>query len=164
MQKKYFIFVFLIVVVIIGVIFIFNKPALEPATVSTTVIPTGSSQDEVPTSTMPTLEENETPEMLVGEVKEFTMTSYYSPETKRPYFSLNEMVVNQGDTVRIRVTNTFGNHDIKIDEYNVFAETPLNQEVVVEFVADKVGDFVYYCSKPGHRAAGQWGTLRVLKQ
>lgn len=152
MQSKYIAIIAVVVIVVVGGIFLLNKPSSQPMP---------SSQTET-TSTMPTLEENDTPEMLAGEVKEFTMTSYYSPEAKRPYFSLEEMVVNQGDTVRIKVTNTMGMHDIKIDEYNVFAETPLNEEVVVEFVADKVGDFVYYCSKPGHRAAGQWGTLKVM--
>ncbi len=105
-----------------------------------------------------------TPAAPQAQVKEFTMTSYYSPEAKRPYFSLGEMVVNQGDRVRIKVTNTMGMHDFVIDEYGVNRETPLNQEQVIEFTADKAGEFVYYCSKPGHRAMGQWGTLKVIEQ
>lgn len=55
-------------------------------------------------------------------------------------------------------------HDFVIDEYKVYAETPLNEEVVVEFVANRAGEFVYYyCAKPGHRQAGQWGTLKVIE-
>jgi len=53
-------------------------------------------------------------------------------------------------------------HDFKIDEYNIYADTQPNKEYVVEFTADKAGDFVYYCTKPGHREKGQWGTLKVL--
>ena len=159
MQSKYIAGIAVVVVVIVGGIFLMNKPKVEP-TESTS--PTSGAQTEVPTSTMPTLEENDTPEMLVGEVKEFTLTAWYSPEDKRPYFSLNEMTVNKGDTVRVKVTNTFGTHDFSLDEYGIKKETPLNQETVIEFVADKAGDFVYYCSKPGHRAAGQWGTLKVM--
>ena len=98
-----------------------------------------------------------------GEVKEFVMQSYYSPEQKRPFFSLKEMVVKKGDRVRVKVTNTFGAHNFVIDEYGINRETPLNEEKVIEFTADKAGEFVYYCSKPGHRAAGQWGTLKVLE-
>lgn len=103
------------------------------------------------------------PEVIAqpGQVKEFTMTSYYSPEAKRAYFSLTELKVNRGDRVRIKVTNTMGMHDFVIDEYGIRRDTPLNEEQVIEFVADKGGDFVYYCSRPGHRAGGQWGTLKV---
>ena len=157
MSTKYLAIVAVVVIVGAGAIFMLNRSASEPAPSSTS-----GSQTEVPTSTMPTLEENKTPEMLTGEVKEFTMKSWYSPEDKKPHFSLNEMVVNQGDTVRIKVTNTFGMHDFTLDEFGIKQETLQDQETVIEFVADKVGDFVYYCSKPGHRAAGQWGTLKVM--
>ncbi|MBI2675552.1 MAG: hypothetical protein HYX24_03780 [Candidatus Aenigmarchaeota archaeon] len=98
-----------------------------------------------------------------GEAKEFSMTSYYEMVDGKPKtaFSLKEMQVKKGDRVRVKITNTKGAHDFVIDEYNVRIETPLNQEVVAEFVADKAGDFIYYCSKPNHREWGQWGTLRV---
>lgn len=92
-------------------------------------------------------------------VKEFSMTAYY--DAKGKWFSLKEMSVKKGDLVRVKITNTAGMHDFTIDEYGIKKELPLNQEVVVEFTADKVGSFVYYCSKPGHRAGGQWGTLTV---
>lgn len=95
-------------------------------------------------------------------VKEFTMTSYYAPSERRAYFSLKELVVNKGDRVRIKVTNTAGSHDFVLDEYNLNQETPLNEQQTIEFTADKAGEFVYYCSRPGHRASGQWGTLKVL--
>ena len=93
------------------------------------------------------------------------MTSFYEivDGKPKPQFSLSEIIVNKGDTVRIKITNTKGTHDFTIDEYKVYAETPLNEEVVVEFTADKAGEFVYYCAKPGHRAGGQWGTLKVLE-
>ena len=103
------------------------------------------------------------PQANQGEAKEFVMQSYYSPEQKRPFFSLNEMVVKKGDRVRVKVTNTFGTHNFVIDEYGISRETPLNEEQVIEFTADKAGEFVYYCSMPGHRAAGQWGTLKVVE-
>ena len=103
--------------------------------------------------------------MMEGDVKEITMTSFYEivDDQPKPQFSITEINVKKGDKVRIKVTNTKGNHDINIDEFNVSAETPLGQEVVVEFVADKVGTFEYYCSKPGHRELGHWGTLTVTE-
>lgn len=98
-------------------------------------------------------------------VKEFTMTSFFVMENGKPapQFSMKELAVTKGDRVRIKVTNTAGSHNFTIDEFNVFAETPLNQEVTIEFVADKAGEFVYYCAMPNHRQNGHWGTLRVTE-
>src|SRR3989338_1552071 len=97
------------------------------------------------------------------QVKEFVMESYTEiiDEKYYPKFSPNEITVNKGDTVRIKITNTKGTHDFKIDEFNAYTETPLNEQVAVEFAADKAGSFEYYCTKPGHRANGHWGTLKV---
>jgi heme/copper-type cytochrome/quinol oxidase subunit 2 len=116
-----------------------------------------SKQTEAPTDT------NTQIAPVTESVKEFTMTAYYDPALKKPIFSLPEMSVKKGDKVKIKVTNTLGMHDFLIDEFKVAEELPLNQEVVIEFTADKAGDFVYYCSKPGHRQNGQWGTLKVTE-
>src|SRR3989344_2579341 len=78
-------------------------------------------------------------------------------------FSMNSFVVMEDDKVKIKVTVTAGNHDFNIDEYEVHEKTPLNEEVVIEFTADKTGEFVYYCNMPGHRANGHWGTLTVVE-
>lgn len=94
-----------------------------------------------------------------GDVKEFSMTSYYDDAGK--WFSLKEISVNKGDRVRIKVTNTKGTHDFNIDEYGIREATPLGKEAVIEFTADKAGEFEYYCSMPGHRQAGQLGKLIV---
>lgn len=97
-------------------------------------------------------------------IKEFSMTSFTDivDGKPKPQFSLKEITVNKGDKVRIKITEVSGAHNFNIDEYGVHIDTPLNQESVVEFVADKTGSFVYYCSKLGHRANGQWGTLKVI--
>jgi len=96
-------------------------------------------------------------------VKEFTMTSWVENKNGKmaPSFSLNEMRVKKGDTVRINITNTAGSHDFTLDEFGIKKDTPLNELVVIEFVADKVGTFEYYCSKYNHRALGQRGNLIV---
>lgn len=96
---------------------------------------------------------------VTGDVKEFSMTSYYDDAGK--WFSLKEISVNKGDRVRIKVTNTKGSHDFTLDEYGIKEMTPLDKETIIEFAADKVGEFTYYCSVPGHRQAGQFGTLIV---
>lgn len=93
------------------------------------------------------------------QAKEFTTTAYY--DETGVWFSLKEMRVKKGDLVRVHATNTKGMHDFTIDEFGIKKELPLNEEVTFEFTADKTGEFVFYCSKPGHRAKGQWGTLIV---
>ena len=97
-------------------------------------------------------------------VKEFTLQSFTQIVEGKyfPQFSQKELTVNKGDFVRIKVTNTKGSHDFIIDEFGVYSETPLNQEMTVEFVADKAGSFEYYCTRPGHRQNGQLGTLKVV--
>ena len=97
--------------------------------------------------------------IIEGNVKEFSMDSYYDGDGM--WFSLKEIDVNKGDLVKINVKNTKGMHNFNIDEYNIKTETPLDEVTTIEFVADKSGDFVYYCSKPGHKENGQWGTLKV---
>jgi heme/copper-type cytochrome/quinol oxidase subunit 2 len=86
-------------------------------------------------------------------VKEFVMTSFTEVIDGEyfPQYSMKEINVNKGDLVRIKVTVTSGTHDFKIDEFDVFAETPLDEEVVIEFIADEAGSFEYYCTKPNHR-------------
>ncbi len=97
-------------------------------------------------------------------LKEFSMTSYTDiiDGKYHPNFSVKEITVNKGDRVKIKITEVSGVHNFNIDEYGINVDTPLNQEVVVDFTADKAGEFVYYCSKPGHRQNGHWGTLKVL--
>lgn len=99
------------------------------------------------------------------EVKEVTMTSYYTMSDSKPYprYSTKEITVKKGDKVKINVTVTAGTHDFNIDEYNIHQETPLDEEVTIEFTADKAGTFAYYCSMPNHRMNGHWGILKVVE-
>jgi plastocyanin len=78
------------------------------------------------------------------------------------YFKPNEIRVKKGETVRIVFTNSGGTHDWVIDEFN--ARTKLTQSgetSEVEFVADKAGEFEFYCSVGNHRQLGMKGTLIV---
>lgn len=75
-----------------------------------------------------------------------------------------ELVANVGDTVRITVINSDAVlHDLVIDEFGVTTGelTAAEQTVTVEFVADRPGEFVYYCSIPGHREIGMQGIVRI---
>ena len=92
-----------------------------------------------------------------GTVKEFAVTA---SEFK---FSVPEMRVKQGDTVRVALTNggTMP-HDWRVDEFNATTKTiTKGQTDTVEFVANKKGTFEYYCSVGQHRANGMVGKLVV---
>lgn len=79
-------------------------------------------------------------------------------------FSLSpaEIRVKKGDKVKIVFQNESGFHDWVIDEFNARTQQfmgPGTQEV--EFVADKTGEFEYYCSVGQHRKMGMKGKLIV---
>lgn len=89
-------------------------------------------------------------------VKEFTV------EGDNFTFSLAEIKVNEGDTVRIKLVNKEGFHDLVLDEFNVATQKlQVNQEETIEFVANKKGTFEYYCSVGTHRQMGMKGNLIV---
>lgn len=78
------------------------------------------------------------------------------------YFVPNKITVNKGDKVTFVFTNAGGVHDLYIDELGV--KTPViktAETATAKFTASKTGSFVYYCSLPGHREKGMWGTLVV---
>lgn len=78
------------------------------------------------------------------------------------FFSVKEMKVKQGDTVKVVYTNKEGFHDWVIDEFGgKTKQLAAGQSETIEFVADKKGTFEYYCSVGAHRANGMVGKLIV---
>ena len=91
-----------------------------------------------------------------GEVKVFIV------EAGPFYFTPAEIKVKKGDKVKIILNNVKGFHDWVIDEFNArTAQINGPATAEVEFVADKVGTFDYYCSVGNHRAMGMVGKLIV---
>lgn len=79
-------------------------------------------------------------------------------ETSNP-----ELVVQEGDLVRIEFESAEGMHDWVIDEFDARTSVVTTTDGVtsVEFVADQTGTFEYYCSIGSHRANGMYGNLVV---
>ena len=78
------------------------------------------------------------------------------------WFDPKNITVQKGDTVKIIFTNTEGTHDLVIDEFNVATKkTNAGESDTVQFVADKMGTFEYYCSVGNHRQMGMVGKLIV---
>jgi len=77
-------------------------------------------------------------------------------------FSLKEIRVKKGDTVRVNLLSNEGFHDWVVDEFDASTErVGQAQTSSVIFVADKAGEFEYYCSVGNHRMLGMIGKLVV---
>ena len=78
-------------------------------------------------------------------------------------FTITEIRVNLGDTIRLTYVNGGGRHDWALAEYRVATKVITGgQSDTIEFVADKAGDFEFYCGVPGHRQAGMVGRFIVV--
>lgn len=93
--------------------------------------------------TIPKVNKNKAPKILpTGQVKEFNVELFnfgFNPEV---------IEVNAGDTVRLNVTTKDISHGIGINEYMINKRVDPGQTVVVEFVANKKGEFRIYCTIP----------------
>lgn len=77
-------------------------------------------------------------------------------------FSQDEIRVSEGDVVKIVFTSESGFHDWRVDEFDAATKQVQTGETSeVTFVADKAGEYEYYCSVGQHRANGMVGTLIV---
>ncbi len=114
----------------------------EDVVTQVTVIPSGSTGSSDPEAIN---------DVLIVEIEAGSF--YYKP---------NEIKVKKGQKVQIVISSVSMMHDFVIDELGVKLPIVKNGETgTVEFVADQVGEFEYYCSVGQHRAQGQVGTLVV---
>ena len=139
----------ILVIVVGGWMLIGRKTSEAPV-----IEPEASDTNETSTST--SVDTSISTSVTTGAVKEFAVTgSNFS-------FTPSTITVKKGDRVKITFSNTSGFHDFKIDEYGVATkQTQSPTTEVLEFTADKVGSFEYYCSVGTHRAMGMKGTLIV---
>jgi nitrite reductase (NO-forming) len=126
--------------------------------------------------TMPVLEAQETPAESSGQARlvEYTLRMVVGGTPAMAFVGVGgniegqvnpQLTASVGDTVRITVIN--GDpvlHDLTITEFGVTTGqmTQDEQTVTVEFVASAPGEFTYFCSIPGHREIGMFGTLLVI--
>src|SRR3989338_5415537 len=76
--------------------------------------------------------------------------------------NVEEMLVEKGTRVKITFQNSAGFHDFVVEGYSVATkQTQSPATEVLEFTADKMGTFEYYCSVGTHRAIGMKGMLIV---
>lgn len=95
-------------------------------------------------------------DMMMSETKTFKITG------QNFRFLQNEIRVKMGDRVRIEFESTGGFHDFVIDAFNArTAQVNTGGKAFAEFVADKTGEFEFYCSVDSHRQMGMKGKLIV---
>jgi nitrite reductase (NO-forming) len=76
-----------------------------------------------------------------------------------------QLMVHEGELVQINLINGEGaEHDVVVDQYGSRSDRVLAKGAgtTFSFAADRVGEFVYFCSVPGHRAAGMEGRIQVM--
>lgn len=115
--------------------------------------PNTQVQEEIEESELPVDEVEEEGE---AEIKTFEVTNQGFK------FSPSEIRVSKGDKVRIVYTSSGGSHDWVIDEFG--ARTKVlqpGQSEAIEFVADQVGTFEFYCDVMNHRQMGMVGKFIV---
>jgi len=69
------------------------------------------------------------------------------------HFTPDRLEVVQDDLVRITIRSDDIAHSFNIDEYRIAKRVPAKGSAVVEFRADRLGTFPFYCnltSEPGH--------------
>src|SRR3989338_317561 len=141
-MNKILIGLLVILIVGIGAFYLLNNST------STQNVPTGNA-----------IKTNPNPES--ENVKTFVVNSshlrFYINGVENP-----DIVVKQGDKVRIEFSSQEGFHDWVVDEFNAATErVGAGAASSVEFIADKKGTFEYYCSVGQHRANGMKGRFIV---
>lgn len=103
-----------------------------------------------------TNQSDETSMMEEEGIKDFAITA------SNFQFSQKEIRVKVGDTVRVTLSSESDMHDWVIDEFDARTQMlSAGEAESVVFVADKAGEFEYYCSVGDHRQMGMVGTLIV---
>ena len=145
-MKKYFL--------IMGVILIFLASACsqqpEQAAQPKVIIAEETPKEEV---TQPETSTEESPkpieatkesplkaEVPAPSVKEFDITA------KQFEFIPSAIVVNKGDKLKLSINSADVTHGFSIPEYGINENINPGKTTIVEFTADKTGEFTFFCS------------------
>ena len=90
-----------------------------------------------------------------GNVVEVAMTA------ENMKFTPNLIEAKMGDKVRITITAKDIQHTFTLPIFNISQDIPAGQTVVIEFRADKQGEFTFYCNMPGHTIKGMTGRINI---
>jgi len=73
-------------------------------------------------------------------VKDFSMIA------KKWQFDPSTINVKQGDKVRLKIKSIDVAHGFSLLDFNINENLEPGKEIIVEFIADKKGEFTFFCS------------------
>jgi len=118
------------------------------------------AKKETPVPTIPAIEEPVVAKTSLVDVFNGQVTI----EAGSYYFNPNIIRVRKGEKIKLTLTGVSMMHDLKIDELKVVVPvTKSGESSTIEFTADKVGEYEFYCSIGNHRSQGQIGNLIVTE-
>ncbi len=81
---------------------------------------------------------------------------------KEMAFQQSEITIKAGQPVALRLVNQDGYaHAFDMDEFDIHMSLAANETAELSFTPENPGRYLFYCSSPGHHAAGMVGTLIV---
>ena len=157
-MKKYFLMLWIISLSLISACSQQLEPT-QPATQPKAVVGPADEPSESIQEGMPIPgQEDEVEETIVSDskIKEFDMTA------RQWAFEPSTIIVNEGDTVRLNIKSKDVTHGFVISELGVNERVLPGKTTTVEFVADKKGEYTFFCSVPcGSGHGGMRGKLIV---
>lgn len=94
---------------------------------------------------------------LTGDIKEFEIIA------TNWEFNPSVIEVNKGDKVELHLQSKEGTHGFVILEFGVSETMKEGEDVHVEFIADKLGTFNFFCNVPCGKGHGAMRGLLVVK-
>lgn len=98
--------------------------------------------------------------IIVAEISQSSSGETVAMEAKSFSFSPDALRATIGEVFALNITAT-GQHTFTIDELGIDVILPHGETTRVEITPEQTGSFQFYCSIPGHRGAGQVGTIVV---
>jgi heme/copper-type cytochrome/quinol oxidase subunit 2 len=165
MSPMIWIVLIVLLVLIGGAFMVMNNKSSNTAsstamTESPTAAPTAMAMDETGTMSKDSTTPAESMSPSGAMTDENTVT--VDMEAGSYYYNPKTITVKKGQKVVINFKAVDMMHNFNIDELNVHSPTTTSgNSTTIEFTADKVGTFEYYCAIGQHRKLGQIGSLIV---
>ncbi|MBK8904759.1 MAG: cupredoxin domain-containing protein [Anaerolineaceae bacterium] len=91
-----------------------------------------------------------------------TQTGQVALNMQEMSFSQNEIQVQAGQPVTLHLNNKDGYaHAFDLDEFDIHLQLAAEETAEITFTPTRSGTYTFYCSSPGHQAAGMAGSLVV---